>query len=236
MDRQSIESRRAGTARRRLRRDAVARPAYEAYEEPTEWQSMSAAAPPNPPATEAPAAPAARTTTLARRMSRPRMLLAYAILAGIALGHVYEIVTGHEHWPFTHYGMFSSKAGEVAENYHLVGIPVKAGQPEVPIRPEYFPALPPYRVARLLDKHAGRQSAGTEQDKARVRLMVRQYLDGYERHRLAGDHAGPPLKGMRLYRHRWTVDPSLHNRDEPDAVELMLEFLPDHTSTEGKRL
>src|SRR5687767_5083959 len=129
MDRQSIESRRAGTARRRVRRDAVT--------PPPGGLSPGGETMPPAPAEPHPVSPEPPTV---RRMTRPRMLLAYGILAGIALGHGYEIVTGHEHWPFTHYGMFSSIAGPTAEDYHLVGIPLAEGDREVPIRPEYFPA------------------------------------------------------------------------------------------------
>ena len=54
---------------------------------------------------------------------------------------------------------------------------------------------------------------------------LRDLLRRYEERRRAGQHDGPPLRGLRLYRLQWQLDLWGRNRDQPNQRDLLFELL-----------
>jgi hypothetical protein len=143
-------------------------------------------------------------------MTRWRVWLVYVIVAVLVLPHLMEIVRQTEHWPFSNYPMWARVSHEWHER-QIVPVGVRADDPEteVPLTdPAYFAPMPVYYQRLNFSKIAGR---------AKTRdAVLRDYLAAYERRRAAGLHQGPPLKGVRLYEHHWTMDRHASNAETPD--------------------
>ncbi len=60
-------------------------------------------------------------------------------------------------------------------------------------------------------------------DERRIGEALDDLLARYEARRRKGDHRGPALVGLRLYRMTWTADPTVANRDRPRSRELVAE-------------
>ena len=68
--------------------------------------------------------------------------------------------------------------------------------------------------------------AGQERSEEKFREVARSIFEVYERRRLAGQHDGPELEGMRIYRVVWVLQAGLENRELPDSTQLLTEYSP----------
>jgi len=149
-------------------------------------------------------------------MSRSRMWLVNLLIVGIATGQLCDVALDRDHWPFSSYPMFSRPREPVVRVKRLYGVTAEG---EVPIVvPRY---LAPFHEARLMTAFTriGRQPEGA----ARLDAALRWTLDRYDVLRSSGAHAGPALRGMRLYVVTWPIHPQAANRDAPLGRTLLGE-------------
>lgn len=110
-------------------------------------------------------------------------------MGGVIVGSSYDIATRQDHWPFSDYLMFSGiHRRTVLEWPRLFG--VTAVGSEI--------ALVSHDLDRSRLPIGLRHLHATEQDQQRVHAALEDCLERYERRRIAGEHDGPPLRGIRL--------------------------------------
>ena len=157
-------------------------------------------------------------------MSQQRLLLVHAVLILLIFGHLYDIVQDREHWPFSHYEMFSRARTEPSmTRMELYGVMQEDSHQEFPLR----------QVSRGFGGTRETQSLGyishskKIKSKERPQMLNDALLDAlskYESGRLAGEHDGPPLQGIRLYEATWQLDdPAKSIVDPPDQQKLIHE-------------
>jgi hypothetical protein len=149
-------------------------------------------------------------------MSKPRLLVVYALGAVIFGGALSDLVRDTEHWPFALYAMFSEiSASKTYSMLRLYGVVQRS--PLVEIQLDNNAYLQPFDNSRLTDalEHARREN--------RLEEGVTDCLTRYEVLRRTGRHDGPPLVAIRLYRVTWSFDPSASNVDRPDRKDLLAE-------------
>src|SRR5689334_11010548 len=136
-------------------------------------------------------------------MNRWRCGLVNGLIAGVVGGQLYDILTNSEHWPFSNYPMFGRpKRNGGVTTLRLHGVSKDSDQRELPWSgPEY---IRPFDESRLrvgltrLNQQPNRE--------ALLEAALRDLLGRYEERRLSRQHAGPPLRGLRLYQLGWTID------------------------------
>jgi hypothetical protein len=153
-------------------------------------------------------------------ISKPRLLLVYALGAIIFGGTLSDMLSDTEHWPFSPYPMYSTM--DVSETYsflRLYGVLQRSPLVEVPLDDNiYLQPLDNSRLPPALERAAMENRL----DEAMADCLAR-----YESARQAGRHGGPRLVGVRLYRLTWTLQPSASNVDQPDRKELLGD-VPNH--------
>ncbi len=151
-------------------------------------------------------------------MTRWRRRAVYGLIAVIVAGHLYDVATGGEHWPFSSYPMYSHLNREWTLSFpRLVGI--RRDGSELPLwRTEYLAPLDQSRLDQALGGMLSRPDWRT-----RVGAALADCLARYERRRRAGAHDGPALRALRLYDLGWTLDRAARNVDAPDRRRLLLE-------------
>jgi hypothetical protein len=153
-------------------------------------------------------------------ISKPRLLLVYALGAIIFGGTLSDMLSDTEHWPFSPYPMYSTM--DVSETYsflRLYGVLQRSPLVEVPLDDNIY--LQPFDNSRL-PPALERAAMENRLDEAMADCLAR-----YESARQAGRHGGPRLVGVRLYRLTWTLQPSASNVDQPDRKELLGD-VPNH--------
>lgn len=170
-------------------------------------------------------------TLAATGVSRARRWLVYGLLAGIAGGHLVDIALQREHWPFSNYPMWARastvwKAGEMRLRGVVAdgsggagnGAPAAADD-EIELRSVHFRPLPSMQLFRALQE-VNNPNDARRQDLLRRRAQ--ELLAYYEKLRLAGRHAGPPLRALRVYSLEWDINRAVDNFDRPQ-VRLAME-------------
>lgn len=167
------------------------------------------------------------TTPTDRPVPPRRVWLVYAVVGVIVLGHLHEIIRQQEHWPFTNYPMWA----RVTRDWHVreimaFGVTDEPAPREFDLRdPVYFAPMPAIYQRLNFQRAAGREKIRD--------AMLGDYLRRYEVLRRAGRHAGPPLKGLRLYEWVWTMDTRASNAQFPDRKTLLYEFPAPQTRPIG---
>ncbi|HEX7118969.1 MAG TPA: hypothetical protein VF212_09285 [Longimicrobiales bacterium] len=151
-----------------------------------------------------------------------RLLVVNAALLFVILGSLYDIARFREHWPFSPYWMYShARVARTIDAAQLYGVAGDGSGREILLSdPRY---IYPFDVTKLrvaLERMAA-DPAGAE----RLRSALADCLARYELLRRAGVHDGPPLRGVRLYRSEWMLDPWARNASRPDRRELIAEVL-----------
>ena len=157
------------------------------------------------------------------RLSKQRVWLVYAVVSVITGGSLFDIVTDTEHWPFSQYAMYSWVNRDYSLTLtRLFGV-IKSDPPrEIPLTTfQYLQPFNSYRLRRALNWML--QSANREQ---LLGDALRDVLRRYEERRLAGQHDGPALQGVKLYRLYWKLDPWARNIDRPDGKNLIFAVTP----------
>jgi hypothetical protein len=144
-------------------------------------------------------------------VDRRRSWLVYTLFAFIVGGHLFEIVTragmsGPEHWPFSAYPMYSLVLeGNAMHGFRVFGVIDQDvdGEADDELILNDFAYLRPFDRSRL---GQALESIWQRGDEEVLREALIDCLCRYERHRVLGDHHGPRLNGLRLYRLTWTSD------------------------------
>ena len=159
-----------------------------------------------------------RTTELGGARYRLINTFIFVLIAG----SLFDIVTRKEHWPFSPYDLYSG----VSQDYSLTllrlyGVLEAEPSREIPLYAYRY--IQPFDNARLrfaledMNRSTGRDQALTR--------ALEDCLKRYDALRASGRHDGPPLRGMRLYRVDWKLDPWARNLDLPDRKTLLFEIL-----------
>ena len=156
-------------------------------------------------------------------MSKYRLLLANTVIVFIILGSLYCIVLDREYWPFSQYPMFSNLRGKSQRSLsRLYGITKDNPNNEVPLFPKKH--LQPFdesQIKTALGKIHKRKNSETL-----LNAALKDCLRRYEALREAGDHKGPPLEGIRLYRLRWQLDDErTFQPDKPRSRKRLAQVL-----------
>lgn len=147
-------------------------------------------------------------------MRRWRVWLVLGLLFAIVGGHLVEVATQREHWPFSPYQMWSlANTSWEMKDQRLYGVTDEPAPREVLLeKPAYFAPLP----SRFMRLHMLRGIKEAGQGKpAHLENITRDYLKRYDERRTAGLHNGPPLKGLRLYEFSWQTDKDASNAASP---------------------
>jgi hypothetical protein len=150
-------------------------------------------------------------------ISRHRIWLVYVLAAVIVLGHVYEIISQGEHWPFSNYPMYSA----LRRTKNLLDVQVRGvtdTSPEKEISFDHTHYLAPLPDVYL--RNAAQQAvvAARRGDAQARDAIAADVLKLYETRRAANLHHGPPLAAVRIYELRWIVDPRATNAASPQRV------------------
>ena len=155
-------------------------------------------------------------------MTNRRVYLVYTIIFIITAGSVFDIVTQKEHWPFSSYPMFSSVKRNYSLNWWMLfGVTKTDPTSEIPLTdPKYIQPLRDIHIQLVLSKKRKPENMTYEHY---LEEALRHILSRYEVLRIAGEHNGPELSGIRLYRYEWKLNPMIHAVEKPDVRELILE-------------
>ena len=115
------------------------------------------------------------------------------------------LLAEYQAWPYLYYPMYSSIYGKRDAYVHIVGVTADG---EVPLKGyKYFSPLDHGRIDAGL-----RAMESLEDGAARVRVAHQYLLKNYESRRLAGQHDGPLLRGLRFYDWEWRDNALLEKR------------------------
>src|SRR5438552_15395317 len=130
-------------------------------------------------------------------MSRARYCLINTVIGVIIAGSLLDIATRREHWPFSHYDLYSGHSNEYSLTLlRIYGVTAGETSGELPLYAMRY--IQPFDNARLrfaletIDTDPNRSAQLTE--------ALRDCLRRYEALRVSGRHDGPPLRGLRFYR------------------------------------
>jgi hypothetical protein len=155
-------------------------------------------------------------------LGKRREILVYAVIFVITCGSFFDIITQQEHWPFSPYSMFSTVRRDYSlTRLKLFGLTEFDPVREVPLtESQYIQPLGDIhiQIALSMKRKPDNVSYGQYLEEA-----LRHILTRYEVLRIAGNHDGPQLHSIRLYRYEWTLDPRIHGVEQPDVRELILE-------------
>ena len=161
-------------------------------------------------------------------MSRGRRRLVHVLLAVVVAGSAYDIVVFREHWPFSHNPMYATVQGPTFQRFRLFGVTADG---EVPLAAsEHFAPFDDPRLSTLLLRIAAHPRA-----REALPIASQALLDRYRVLAEQGAHDGPPLRGLRLYRLVWRLDPTLANLDRPEHRQLLVAMEPPPAGADGGR-
>jgi hypothetical protein len=157
------------------------------------------------------------TTQESRTMSPRRLRLVNAFLLTLIAGSVYCIAIGNEIWPFSNYPMYSGVREERALSVlRLFGVAADGSERRIFIATQ----MPPFdrvRLSTALQRIMSR-------DRNALHKALRDCWEQYELARLSGEHQGPALVRVRLYRLNWEIDELARDADHPDSRALLAEI------------
>jgi hypothetical protein len=163
----------------------------------------------------------------ASRMKPRRIWLVYGLFAILVGGHLVEVVTQREHWPFSPYQMWSIPSRGWETNREMLrGVTDEPAPREVPVTPSQLYPIPYQMIVVNMQQAAKALKAG---EPAKADAIIRGLLEQYEKRRAAKQHGGPPLKGLRLYQVTWKMDTdaSEASKKNPTATVLLYPLLSD---------
>ncbi|MBC8108224.1 MAG: hypothetical protein H7Z14_16680 [Anaerolineae bacterium] len=139
---------------------------------------------------------------------RPWRIWLVATLAGVLIvGHLFDIVTQVEHWPFSFYPMY----GRVQKKTRLQVLSLygvmqqgKRAKGERITSSAFVPQLGEARLRNILIASWGRDGS-LPRAKRDTAAILRDYLKLYESRRLAGLHDGKPMIEAQLVQITWVV-------------------------------
>ena len=148
-----------------------------------------------------------------RPLNRRQRLTAYVAMLAFGLPSVLVALVGGEAWPFLDYRMYAdSKPKPEVDWLELVGRTLDG----TVLRLDKEAYIVPFAYSELLRSLYSLDVLG-ELDPTPARRALTGLLDAYETQRRLGEHNGPPLDRIKVYRVRWTALPGAANFDEPDS-------------------
>lgn len=151
-------------------------------------------------------------------MSSRRLLIAHLLIVFVIAGSLYDIGTRQEHWPFSNYPMFSTVHRQPTLTWlRLFGVTPDGSEVALVRYNDLYP-LDQSRLPLGLRRIADQPDAGP-----RIQGAITDVLERYNARRAAGAIAGPELRGIRLYRMGWALEPFASNLDRPSSRVLLAE-------------
>jgi len=163
-------------------------------------------------------------------MKKSERIGAHVVIAVILGGHFAALALDREAWPFSPFPMYSQKRTEwVREAYALYGVPRVGAANEVPL--ESGAQLSPWGPDNLSNSFAS--LLAVDSARGRTTAALAGFLRDYERRRQRGEHHGPPLGVLRLYKTVTPLDPRAATAATPRKTELIAEVVePDDARLE----
>ena len=150
-------------------------------------------------------------------MRRRQRLAAYVAMLAFGLPSVLVALVGGEAWPFLDYRMYAdSKPTLEVDWLELVGRTLDG----TVLRLDKEAYIVPFAYSELLRSLYSLDVLG-EVDPTPARRALAGLLDAYETQRRLGEHDGPPLDRIEVYRVRWTAQPGAPNYDSPNSRTLL---------------
>ena len=150
-------------------------------------------------------------------MRRRQRLAAYVAMLAFGLPSVLVALVGGEAWPFLDYRMYAdSKPTAEIDWLELVGRTLDG----TVLRLDKEAYIVPFVYSELLRSLYSLDVLG-EVDPTPARRALAGLLDAYETQRRLGEHDGPPLDRIEVYRVRWTAQPGAPNYDSPNSRTLL---------------
>ena len=150
-------------------------------------------------------------------MRRRQRWAAYAAMLAFGLPSVLVALVGGEAWPFLDYRMYAeSKPAAEVDWLELVGRTPDG----TAVRLDNEAYIVPFAYSELLRSLYTLDVLG-EVDPAPARRALAGLLDAHETQRRLGEHDGPALERVEVYRVRWTARPGAANFDRPDSRILL---------------
>jgi hypothetical protein len=152
-------------------------------------------------------------------MPRYRVLLVQFLIVFIVGLSGYAIARPVELWPFSPYPMYAGIARGTSLTYlRLYGVLDGQDAGEIPLVDLDY--IYPFDDGKLNDMIHILLRA---KEPGRIESVLEDLSNRYEQRRQDGEHGGPRLKGMKVYRLRWSIDPWAANQDRPEVKELIAE-------------
>ena len=146
-----------------------------------------------------------------------RRLAAYVAMLLFGLPSVVIAVAGGEVWPFLDYRMYAdSKPAADVDWLELVGR--RADGTVLRLDDEAF--IVPFTYSELLRSLYSLDVLG-QLDPSPARRALAGLLHAYETRRRLGEHEGPHLERLEVYRLRWVPKPGAANFNEPASRTLV---------------
>ncbi len=150
-------------------------------------------------------------------MRRRQRLAAYAAMLFFGVPSIVIAVVGGEAWPLLDYRMYSdSKTSAEVDWLELVGRTSEG----TALRLDNEAFIVPFSYSELLRSLYSLDVLG-EVDPAPARRALSGLLAAYETQRRLGEHNGPALERVEVYRLRWAGRPGAANFHEPGSRTLL---------------
>ena len=150
-------------------------------------------------------------------MPRRQLLAAYAAMLLFGLPSVVIAVAGGEVWPFLDYRMYAdSKPAAGVDWLELVGRTTDG----TALRLNDEALIVPFAYSELLRSLYSLDVLG-EVDPIPARRALVGLLGAYETRRRLGEHDGPLLESVEVYRLRWVPKPGAANFNQPASRTLL---------------
>lgn len=157
--------------------------------------------------------------TFARRRFVARLIW------GLIGAHLLAIVFKTDEWPLSNYSMYSVRQQPVFTWRVLYGVTQEGSEIRLQDS-KYWTPFSASKLSQSLAQAQRRDDKVQKQGGAAPPLLpaaIAGTFENYERGRASGKHAGPELRGLRLYEVTWRIDPMLANRDQPSERRLLVE-------------
>jgi hypothetical protein len=161
--------------------------------------------------------PLASEPGVALSMSLTQRISAYAAILAFGVPSVLIAILGGEAWPFLDYRMYAeAKFTPEVDWLTLVGRTDNGAS--FPLDDERY--IVPFASSELLRALYALDIFG-ETDMTPARRALQGLLAAYEQNRLAGEHHGPRLLSLEVYRVHWHARPGAFYAAVPDSQEFL---------------
>jgi hypothetical protein len=151
-------------------------------------------------------------------MSLTQRLTAYLAMVMFGVPSVFVALVGTELWPFLDYRMYAEAKRSLEVDWLAVVGETETGAAFALDQEIYIEPFAPSELSSALYT----LDVFGEVDPSPARRALRGLLVAYERRRLAGEHNGPRLRSLAVYRVRWTARPGAANYAAPHSRTLLL--------------